>query len=95
VLSVGLFANGTYGDGLNGVAGKVTGLFFGDSSQLLAQGIGVLANLIYVGGMTVIALLAIDKLVGNRVSADDEVAGLDIPEMGVLAYPDDSNTSEP
>jgi len=95
VLSVGLFANGTYGDGLNGVAGKVTGLFFGDSSQLLAQGIGVLANLIYVGGMTLIALLAIDKLVGNRVSADDEVAGLDIPEMGVLAYPDDTNTSEP
>jgi len=95
VLSVGLFANGTYGDGLNGVAGKVTGLFFGDSSQLVAQGIGVLANLIYVGGMTLIALLAIDKLVGNRVSADDEVAGLDIPEMGVLAYPDDTNTSEP
>ena len=29
VLCVGLFANGTYGDGLNGVDGAVTGLFYG------------------------------------------------------------------
>ena len=28
-LSLGLFADGTYGDGWNGVAGKVTGLFYG------------------------------------------------------------------
>ena len=95
VLSVGLFADGSYGDGLNGVAGKVTGLFFGDSSQLAAQCIGVAANLVYVGGMTALTLLAIDRLVGNRVAAEDEVAGLDIPEMGVLAYPDDANSSEP
>ena len=90
VLSVGLFADGSYGDGLNGVAGKVTGLFFGDSSQLAAQCIGVAANLVYVGGMTALTLLAIDRLVGNRVSAEDEVAGLDIPEMGLAGYvPDD------
>jgi len=34
-------------------------------------------------------------LVGNRVSAEDEVSGLDLPEMGVLAYPDDAHTIEP
>jgi hypothetical protein len=34
----------------------------------------------------------IGKLVGNRVSAEDELAGLDMPEMGVLAYPDDAPT---
>ena len=94
-LSVGLFANGSYGDGLNGVAGKVTGAFFGDSSQLTAQCVGVAANVVYVGAMTAGALWSIDKLVGNRVSAEDEVNGLDIPEMGVLAYPDDANTAEP
>jgi len=94
-LSVGLFANGSYGDGLNGVAGKVTGAFFGDSSQLTAQCIGVASNIAYVGAMTFGALWLIDKLVGNRVSAEDEVNGLDIPEMGVLAYPDDANTAEP
>ena len=94
-LSVGLFANGSYGDGLNGVAGKVTGAFFGDSSQLVAQCVGLVTNIVYVGAMTAGTLWLTDKLVGNRVSAEDEVSGLDIPEMGVLAYPDDANTIEP
>ena len=93
-LSVGLFADGSYGDGLNGVAGKVSGAFFGNSSQLFAQCIGVLTNLLYVGAMTAGALWVSDKLVGNRVSAEDEVGGLDIPEMGVLAYPDDTNSGD-
>jgi Amt family ammonium transporter len=90
VLSLGLFSNGSYGDGFNGVPGKVTGLFFGDSGQFVAECVGVLVNFVYVGGMTAIALFVIGKLVGNRVSAEDELAGLDVPEMGVLAYPDDA-----
>ncbi|HYQ42304.1 MAG TPA: ammonium transporter [Polyangiaceae bacterium] len=94
-LSLGLFANGSYGDGLNGVAGKVTGSLFGDSSQLAAQLVGVIANIVYVGATTLGTFWVIDKLVGNRVSAEDEVSGLDIPEMGVLAYPDDAHTIEP
>ena len=92
VLSLGLFANGTYGDGFNGVPGKVTGMFFGDTRQFLAECVGVVANVIYVGGMTAIALFIIGKAVGNRVSVADELAGLDIPEMGVLGYADDSPT---
>ena len=31
---------------------------------------------------------------GIRVSAEDEIAGLDIPEMGMLAYPDFSLITE-
>ncbi len=89
-FSVGLFADGSYGDGLNNVAGKVTGLFYGNSSQLAAQCIGIATNLAYVGGMTAFSLWVIGKLVGNRVSSEDELSGLDIPEMGVLAYPDDA-----
>ncbi|HKO51649.1 MAG TPA: ammonium transporter [Polyangiaceae bacterium] len=94
-LSVGLFANGDHGEGLNGVPGTVTGALFGDSSQLLAQCIGVLANIAYVGAMTAGTLWLTNKLVGNRVSAEDELGGLDIPEMGVVAYPDDANASQP
>lgn len=94
-LSVGLFANGSYGDGMNGVAGKVTGAFFGDSSQLLAQCVGVATNIIYVGALATGTFWLTDKLVGNRVSAEDEVSGLDLPEMGIVAYPDDANTAEP
>ena len=37
VLSLGLFADGTYGDGWNGVPGTVKGLFYGDASQFAAQ----------------------------------------------------------
>src|SRR5262249_31484861 len=42
VISVGLFADGTsnYGGSWNGVNGNVTGLFYGDPSQLVAQLIG-------------------------------------------------------
>src|SRR5207237_1716213 len=37
LLAVGLFADGTYGQGLNGVSKGVTGAFYGDGGQLLAQ----------------------------------------------------------
>jgi Amt family ammonium transporter len=86
ILALGLFSNGSYGDGLNGVEGTVRGLFFGDSGQLGAELIGLLANFVYVGSVAAIALLFIGKVVGNRVPADVEVAGLDIPEMGVHGY---------
>jgi hypothetical protein len=31
----------------------------------------------------------VDRLVGLRVNAEDEVAGLDEPEMGSSGYPED------
>ncbi len=86
VLSVGLFSNGVYGQGLNGVAHGVTGLFYGDRGQLLASVIGILANVAYVAPLAALAFYVIGKLVGNRVPAEDELMGLDIPEMGVHGY---------
>jgi ammonium transporter, Amt family len=89
ILSLGLFANGTYGAGFNGVDGNVTGLFYGDPGQFVAELIGGVTNLIAVGGLTAIAWAITGLLVkGNRVSAEAEELGLDIPEMGALAYPD-------
>jgi len=85
-LSLGLFADGTYGDGLNGIAGGVRGLFYGDGGQFLAEVIGVSANIIYVGIIGWIVYKVIDKVVGNRVSPDVELMGLDIPEMGAEGY---------
>ena len=86
-LALGLFADGTYGDGWNGVAGTVTGLFYGGGlGQFFAQLIGVTVNLIYVGIMGWLMFKFIDKVVGNRVKPEDELFGLDIPEMGVEAY---------
>ena len=30
----------------------------------------------------------LDAIIGNRVSAEAELEGLDLPEMGALAYPE-------
>lgn len=88
VISLGLFADGSYGDGLNGVAGGVKGLFYGDASQLIAQLIAVAVLFIWGFGLSFVFYKLLDKFWGMRVSPEDELAGLDIPEMGVLAYPD-------
>lgn len=85
-LALGLFADGTYGDGWNGVAGTVRGLFYGDASQFVAQCIGIISNIIYVGLISLIIFKLIDIFVGNRVDPDAEIEGLDIPEMGVVGY---------
>ncbi len=36
-LAVGIFADGSYGDGWNAVAGPVRGILYGDAGQLIAQ----------------------------------------------------------
>jgi len=87
-LSVGIFADGTYGDGLNGVAGPVRCLIFGDPSQLAAQAIGVLANVVLVLGACFVFFHLVNRVLGgNRVPADVDVTGIDSQEMGSEAYP--------
>ncbi len=88
VISLGLFADGTYGDGLNGVAGTVKGLFYGDASQFAAQCIGTLTNIIYVFVVAYVFFKILDKVVGLRVSEETEMEGLDQAEVAVTAYPD-------
>lgn len=88
VIALGLFADGSYGDGLNGVAGGVKGLFFGDASQLLAQFIALGVLLVWGFGVSFVFFKFLDKVWGLRVAPEDELEGLDVPEMGVLAYPD-------
>src|SRR5438876_811105 len=85
-LSLGLLADGTYGDGWNGVPGTVTGLFYGNASQFVAECIGVGANIVAIGILGYVVFKAIDLVVGLRVSAEAEAVGLDIPEMGVPGY---------
>ena len=88
VLALGLFADGTYGDGLNGVSGTVRGLFYGDASQLVAEAIGGLTCIVFVFVSFYAFFKLVEATIGNRVSAEIEVEGLDVPEMGVLGYPD-------
>ena len=86
-LALGLFADGTYGDGLNGVVGNVTGLFYGGGSgQFTAEFIGVTTNLIFVGISGWILFKLLDKTIGNRVKPEVELNGLDFAEMGSEGY---------
>ena len=86
-LSIGFFADGTYGDGFNGVAGNVAGLFYGGGmNQLLAELIGVTTCFVTLSILSIIVYKVIEALVGNRVSKEVEIGGLDIAEMGSPGY---------
>jgi Amt family ammonium transporter len=90
VLSVGLLADGTsnYGGSWNGVTGSVTGLFYGDASQLAAQLVGISTLIGFVFTFSFLVNLVLELVVGQRVSIETEIAGLDVPEMGQLGYPE-------
>lgn len=128
VLSVGLFANGSYGQGWGGVhklikdgamqvitndGAKETidkfnklitdgwsdqgvtgglGAFFGaaynDWSQLGAEFVGTLTNLVFVVLFAVVWFKLSNLIIPLRSKPEHEIEGLDIPEMGAEAYPD-------
>ena len=78
LIALGLFADGSYGEGWNGVAGTVRGLFYGGGGgQLAAQAIDA----------AVVFFRVQKEVQGIRVTRDEEMIGLDLPEMGVPAYP--------
>ena len=88
VIATGLFADGTYGDGFNGVAGGVKGLFYGDVGQFASQMIVVLILIIWGFGLSFVWFKFLNKIWGLRVKPGVEIEGLDMEEMGALGYPD-------
>jgi Amt family ammonium transporter len=95
LLAVGIFANGRTGDGINGVAGPVRGLLAGSGGQLVASLIGIVANILWVIPTVTLALWFIRRFVGLRVTADDEIAGLDVPELGMSGYVNEAIYASP
>jgi Amt family ammonium transporter len=88
LISLGLFADGSYGAGWNGVEGTVRGLFYGGGGgQLAAQVIDAAVVLIWAFGLMYVFFRIQKKVQGIRVTRDEEMIGLDVPEMGVPAYP--------
>ncbi|MFA6010137.1 MAG: ammonium transporter [Desulfobacteraceae bacterium] len=88
VLALGLFADGTYGDGLNGVSNTVKGLFYGDFSQFAAQIVGVATNVVFVFSIMYVFFKVLNKVIPLRVSEEIEKDGLDQAEVAVSAYPE-------
>ena len=96
-VSLGIFADGAYGAGWNGVgaatylgkAGQgVTGLLHGDTSQFLIQLGGATLCAVYAFGLTYVVFKAVNAVRSMRVPAESELEGLDVPEFGMLAYPE-------
>ncbi len=97
-VCVGIFADGTYGAGWNGVgaasymgqAGRgVTGLLYGDTQQFLLQLMGATLCALYAFSLTFVVFTVVNKVKAIRVSAKVEAEGLDEPQFGMLAYPED------
>jgi Amt family ammonium transporter len=96
-VSVGIFADGTYGAGWNGVgattylgkAGQgVTGLIHGDVSQFFTQLGGATLIVLYAFLITFVVFKIVNAISPLRVSKEAELEGLDVPEFGLPAYPD-------
>ena len=77
-ICVGLFSDGT--------STQTTGLFLGGGFRLLGiQLLGVAAVVVWVALTMVIVFKVIEHTVGLRVSAEEEIAGLDVKEHGLAS----------
>lgn len=84
-IAVGLFSN----ESSDGFISK--GLFYGGGTdQLVSQVIGVVAIGAFVLVATTILFAVIKRTMGLRVSAEEELAGLDMFEHGSLGYGHDA-----
>lgn len=83
-ICVGLFAK----EGVTTLSSR-SGLFYGGGFGLLGvQLLGIIVVGIFVFATSSLVWYALKKTVGIRVSAEEEMAGLDIGEHGNRAYPD-------
>jgi Amt family ammonium transporter len=98
VISVGIFANGAYGAGWNGVvrdafvktygSDGVRGLLYGDASQLFMQLINAGVLLVFGFTMAYVWFKVSDLITPIRVSKEVEIEGLDVAEVGIPGYND-------
>ena len=88
VLAVGIFSKGNPDTaGWNGVSTAVTGVLYGGPvSQLLAQVFEAAAITIWAFGLSYVFFGVLKRAGIMRSRAEDEVNGLDLPEMGEQGY---------
>jgi Amt family ammonium transporter len=97
VLCVGIFANGTYGAGWNltasgpaaeaaGITGILTDFDLG-LRQLASQAAGI-GTILLMGVVAFGWFKLSNKISPIRSTEQDELVGLDLPEMGAMAYPE-------
>jgi len=103
-VSVGIFADGTYGSGWNGVGAAsylghtgqgVTGLIHGDTRQFWCQLMGATLYAVWAFGATFVVFSIVNKVKSMRVPPESEEEGLDVPEFGMPGYPEDAVVPAP
>lgn len=83
-ICVGLFAK----EGVTSLS-TVNGLFYGGGAKLLGtELLGIVAVGAFVFAAASLTWFVLKKTIGIRVTAKEEIAGLDIGEHGNIAYPD-------
>jgi Amt family ammonium transporter len=97
IIALGLFANGKFGVGWNGVdrnefassgGDGVRGWFYGDGGQLVAQLVAAAVLVIFGFVFAYLFFKLSDWLTPLRTNRDAELKGLDGAELGTLVYPD-------
>lgn len=82
--------------GEDGKAAAVAGLVAGDSGQLISQVVGAVVICTVIFGVAFAFFKIQNALTKGGIRSDkaDEIAGLDLPEMGAMAYPEWSSSHE-
>ncbi|MCI0440546.1 MAG: ammonium transporter [Chloroflexi bacterium] len=87
LLAVGIFADGSYGG--------VSGLVAGEGGQIVAQLISMVVVVAWAFATGYGLFWVLDKTMGLRASREEELEGLDMPEHGILAYPEEADKMMP
>jgi Amt family ammonium transporter len=88
LISVGLFADGAFGN-YSTDAPFAIGLFYGGGAgQLIAQVIGAVVCALWAFTCGYLVFKIMDATMGIRVTPQEELRGLDVFEHGGSAYPD-------
>lgn len=87
-LAVGLFAHPSLRIAADGSPLSFGLLYGGGPSLLLAQGIGILAVVAFVGAASLGGFGLVRRFLGLRVDPEEEALGLDLAEVGVAGYGD-------
>ncbi len=83
-ILLGFFSTGGVPDA-DGVYPVMKGLFYGGGFKFLGvQALGVVSVIAYVAVVITVVFLLLKHTIGLRASAEDEIAGLDISEHGLL-----------
>ena len=83
-----LLTDGWSDQGVTGGLGTLFGAAYSDWSQFGAEFVGTLTNFLFVALFALVWFKLSNLIIPLRSNKEDEIQGLDIPEMGAEAYPD-------